>query len=75
MSKELQDLEKVVEHLKEGRLNELESGKFLSKEEVKRVRSRLEDAEREREELLAENQRIKAEADKVKQYQSAYMSN
>jgi hypothetical protein len=75
MSKELQDLEKVVEHLKEGRLNELESGKFLSKEEVKRVRSRLEDAEREREELLEENQRIKAEADKVKQYQSAYMSN
>ena len=68
MSGEVRDLEKVVSHLKEGRYNEIESSKHISDEERKRLLRQLEDAERERETLLRENQRMKNEGDKVGQY-------
>jgi len=37
MTSEMQDLERVVEQLKEGRYSEIESGKFLSDDEIRRL--------------------------------------
>lgn len=37
MTTEMKDLERVVSHLKEGRYNEIESGKFLSEDEIRRL--------------------------------------
>ena len=65
MNQEVHDLERVVEHLKEGRYNEIESSKHLSSDELHRLKKQLEDADQAREELHRENQRMKAEADKV----------
>jgi len=65
MAQEVRDLTQVVNHLKEGRYNEIESGKFLTEEEIRRLKSTLEQTERERAELVRENQRMRAEGDKV----------
>jgi peptidoglycan hydrolase CwlO-like protein len=75
MTVEVRDLTNVVNHLKEGRYNEIESGKFLTEEEIRRLRGDLEAVEREREELRRENAKMRAESEKVGQYQSAYLSN
>jgi cell division protein FtsB len=37
LTHEMKDLEKVVQHLKEGRYNEMQSGKFLTEEEIRRL--------------------------------------
>ena len=65
MTQEMRDLEKVVQHLKEGRYNEIESGKFLTEDEIKRLQRKLEDTERERLELAREMQKMRDEASKV----------
>lgn len=68
MSQEIRDLSQVVDHLKEGRYNEIESGKILSEDELRRLRNNLDQTEREKAELVRENQRMRAEGDKVSQY-------
>lgn len=75
MTAEVKDLVSVVNHLKEGRYNEVESGKFLTEEEIRRLKGDLEAVEREKEELRRDNAKMRAEGDKVNQYQSAYLSN
>ena len=65
MTQEVKDLNQVVQHLKEGRYNEIESGKFLTEDEINRLKQSLEQTERDRAELHRENQRIRTESDKV----------
>lgn len=55
MASEIRDLSQVVDHLKAGRYNEIQSGKILSEDELKRLRANLEQTERERAELVREN--------------------
>lgn len=54
--------------MKEGRYNEIETGKYMSEEEIRRLKGDLEAVEREREELRRENHRLKNDGDKVNQY-------
>lgn len=53
----------------------MESGKFLSEEEIRRLKRDLDETERERSELQKQLHQMRVEADKVQQYQSAYLSN
>lgn len=46
MTSEMQDLERVVEQLKEGRYSEIESGKFLSDDEIRRLQRQLEQTDK-----------------------------
>jgi hypothetical protein len=61
--------------MKDGRYSEIEVGKHLSKDEIKRLERQLAEAEKAKEEAQKESQRIKLETERVTQYQSAYMSN
>lgn len=65
MTAETRELRRIVEQLKEGKYNELEVGKHMSREEINRLERRLEEAERTREEVARENARMKSESEKV----------
>lgn len=65
MSGETRELRRLVEQLKEGKYNELEVGKHLTRDEINRLERRLEEAERTKEELVRENARMKSESEKV----------
>ncbi len=65
MNGEVRELRKVVEQLKDGKYNELEVGKHLTRDEISRLERRLEEAERLREEMARENARMKNESEKV----------
>jgi regulator of replication initiation timing len=65
-------MEQVIAQLKEGRYNEAEAGKYVSDEEIRRLQNQLEDLERDRRAMMLENDMLKAESEKVHQYQSAF---
>lgn len=65
MVKDIKTMEKVIEQLKEGRYNELESGKSLSKDELTRLKEELEEKYSEIEELQRDNQKLRLEHEKV----------
>lgn len=55
MQKDMKHMEQVIEQLKGGKYNELEAGKMISDDEIKRLRKNLEDNDRQITELQKEN--------------------
>ncbi len=75
MTREMKQMEEVINQLKGGKFNEVKAVSQAQEEEIQRLKRQIEDAESKIQDLQRDNTKLRTDAEKVQQYQSAYLSN